>query len=424
MAESAPPLKRRTHSRSLNHFTRHCSQSLFLPCQLYIYLLRSQYFSHFSSILYPNHNTTIIMDVATSRSHSNAQSTISITTLKYLRRRVARLQNLHPYIKPSTTASSQTNLTVRRTRAATMVVVTVIPQRKAAVHTVKRRLHASPFSRATTSDLPSPFDFPIPTRSPTAFSSTPSHPVRFSLYTSPSRKVHHYLFGYGSLINSQSRLRTVSTPSTAIPAIVRGLQRAWSYNCSHTKSTYTAVGVTRVPESTTVTNGVLVPLERPEVELPMLDMRERHYVRELVTVKDVQLWEGEASFGDAHEVYVWVYTNPSSSSSTHSSAAITPAQRQSVTPHIPCCKSPIPQSYIDCIIAGCLMYGSEFTRQFICSTVGWDSGVWLNDRHADESIRKYVRNVACGEVDVVDPEVVDGLLKEAIPDAFKCRVEA
>ncbi|KAJ3055192.1 hypothetical protein HK097_011268 [Rhizophlyctis rosea] len=344
------------------------------------------------------------MDVAINRRQNITHSSIFTTTLKHLRRRVARLQNSNPYSKPNTIASS---LITSRTRAAkglanSMVVLAVIPQRKAAVHAVKRRLHASTSSRATTSDLPSSFDFPLP------------------LYTSPIRKARHYLFGYGSLINPQSRLRTVSTPTTAIPALVRGFQRAWSYNCSHTKSTYTAVGVTRVPDSTAVTNGVLVPLERPEVELPMLDMRERHYVRELVTVRDVQLWKGSSTLGDAHEVYVWIYTNSSSSHST----TTTRTQPLTQTPHIPCCNSPIPQSYIDCIIAGCLMYGAEFTRQFINSTIGWDSGVWLNDRHADESVRKYVRNVACGEVDVVDPEVVDGVLKEIIPEALKGRVEA
>ncbi|KAJ3046275.1 hypothetical protein HDV00_000088 [Rhizophlyctis rosea] len=367
-----------------------------------------------------------MIEATINRNNTRTYPSISTTTLKHLRRRVARLQNSNPYISPS--HSIPKTALKRSGRRPRSMVLAVVPQRKAAVHTVKRNLNASPF--ATLIDH-SATPIPSSTRRLAIASSEPQSitekPTHFPLYTPPTRKVSHYLFGYGSLINPQSRLRTVPTPTTAIPVVVRGLQRAWSYNCSHSKSAYTAVGVTRVADRSVVTNGVLVPIEQPELELPRLDVRERYYVRELVRLQDVEFWEGgsDALVSAGHDVYVWVYTNPSPSHPTTTPQANIPISTTlNRISHKPCRKSPIPQSYIDCIIAGCMMYGSEFTRQFVCSTLGWDSGVWLNDRHADESVRKYVPNVACGEVDVVDADVVDGLLKEVIPEAFMGRVDA
>ena len=42
-------------------------------------------------------------------------------------------------------------------------------------------------------------------------------------------------------------------------------------------------------------------------------------------------------------------------------------------------KFPIPQTYVDTCLTGCLEYSIEYAQQFLSSTTGW-SQYWLNDR--------------------------------------------
>ncbi|KAI8824845.1 uncharacterized protein EV422DRAFT_516375 [Fimicolochytrium jonesii] len=241
----------------------------------------------------------------------------------------------------------------------------------------------------------------------------------------PPKKPQHYLFGYGSLINPHSRLRTVRTPTHAIPAVVRGLHRSWSYKCA--RKSYTAVGVRRIPDSPTARcNGVLIPLSDPDTELRMLDEREKDYVRGTLRVEDIEILHfntppspptishpfGTTSTSPAAPVVVWVYELPPPSSRT--SACMRPA-----APHTPTPCTPIPQSYIDCILTGCLAIHPTFARLFIDHTAGWDSGPWINDRAACErSVKRYV-----GAEAERGAEEVDGLLREGVPESFSARVE-
>ncbi|KAI9324063.1 hypothetical protein DFJ73DRAFT_261831 [Zopfochytrium polystomum] len=80
--------------------------------------------------------------------------------------------------------------------------------------------------------------------------------------THPRNPTIHFIFGYGSLINPESRLRSLSKSHSPAPAVVvHGLLRSWSYNC---RDTYTAVGVTPVPRSAgALTTGVVLRLEKP-----------------------------------------------------------------------------------------------------------------------------------------------------------------
>src|ERR1700730_3075658 len=81
-----------------------------------------------------------------------------------------------------------------------------------------------------------------------------------------------YVFGYGSLINSESRAKT-GLSGAAIPVRVTGFQRAWNF--VDRKAGMTALGVVRREES--VTNGVLVSI--PAAQLPLFDRREGGYTR-------------------------------------------------------------------------------------------------------------------------------------------------
>ncbi|KAI8928958.1 hypothetical protein BC831DRAFT_446540, partial [Entophlyctis helioformis] len=107
-----------------------------------------------------------------------------------------------------------------------------------------------------------------------------------SLPSHPSTPTLHLLFGYGSLINPASRRRTFSKDTIGIPVAVRGFQRSWSYACPRRQ--YTAVAVERVAGRLPITNGVLIPVPEPHIDLPRLDDRERNYSRGVIDLDDVQ----------------------------------------------------------------------------------------------------------------------------------------
>jgi len=203
----------------------------------------------------------------------------------------------------------------------------------------------------------------------------------------PFSRVNHFIFSYGSLMNPQSRLRTIpsSANSFAMPVFVSGLRRSWSYNCLNR---YTAVGVDRVSDINSLVNGVLVPLSNPSQDLALLDKREADYIRTLVSFNDIYISTNNKildliplssipffeSFFE--NTVIWVYENPDcyDDSVDFESNSLVPS------PSVP-----IPQSYIDCILQGCLLYSESFARQFISLTYGWDcaeslDGSWLNDR--------------------------------------------
>lgn len=207
-----------------------------------------------------------------------------------------------------------------------------------------------------------------------------------------------FLFGYGSLISKESRLRTLQRESAAaIPCQVKGLQRSWSYKCP--KKSYTAVSVSRTSSDIT-TNGVLIPLSDPVNDLKELDSREFYYARGLVALEDIVLMpsissatanvkplphETEKRLPENATVYVYenhniLFENWNTNSK---SQTVLPVQ------HSPCAKFPIPQSYVDCILSGCLYYGEDFARDFVKSTHGWCYESFLQDRSLNSDCRKY-----------------------------------
>ncbi|KAJ3401401.1 hypothetical protein HDV05_000459 [Chytridiales sp. JEL 0842] len=262
-------------------------------------------------------------------------------------------------------------------------------------------------------------------------------------------KVHHYIFGYGSLINPQSRLRTLppppptttdSTPITStftstdpsIPVILKRYRRSWSYKCPF--QSYTAVSITPSPSPSDICNGVLIKLNNPTSDLQALDARERCYDRVLVNPSDIIPWNNSpnSSSSSLHTMtipenaLIWVYqTKPTNNHCT------------SLLEHEPCPKFPIPQTYIDTILSGLLnQFDPEFLKLFIRTTNGWtpshtdnknDSKTWwwFNDREAPKGVRRYVPSTEKGErgVDRKEWKVLDEFLRESVDGGLKGRVE-
>ncbi|XJO73775.1 hypothetical protein BDV3_004702 [Batrachochytrium dendrobatidis] len=229
----------------------------------------------------------------------------------------------------------------------------------------------------------------------------------------PNDTSRHYVFGYGSLINHKSRLRTFSEPTVAFPVSVKGLRRSWSYRCS--RRHYTAVAVKRCSDPSVKTNGVLIPINHPVNDLALLDDREKDYVRSIISLDDIEFYSeshkqqliSPTLYGQ--RVVIWLYEDPTG----HISTAKT---------HTPCIHCPIPQSYIDCMISGCLEFGIHFAQQFVASTDGWE-GTWLDDRFASDALKKYVQRREIGEVLVDETRIiVDWLLESLLPYQYASRL--
>lgn len=196
----------------------------------------------------------------------------------------------------------------------------------------------------------------------------------------------NFLFGYGSLINSESRKRTGQS-GIAVPVRVKGIQRQW--NLVVPSAALTGVGA--IAKEGSCCNGVIAPVS--ESELPKFDERElpHGYTRVLIKSEDIK----GLSRDQVPDGLIWTYL----------------AQK----PGAPSDANPITQSYIDVIISGCLDFNEKFAREFIESTSGWGSP-WVNDR----SDPRYIRAMP----QVLFANKIDSLLQEVVPDAFGKRISS
>lgn len=159
----------------------------------------------------------------------------------------------------------------------------------------------------------------------------------------------HYIFGYGSLICSDSRSRT-GISGDAHPVEVRGIQRRWSMHSPEWPATAVSAHHSRDHTS----NGVFFAVD--EENLSKFDAREQGYDR-------IQLpWHDVKSLNDQTlptAGVLWAY----------------------VGHHVgePGPDKPIMQSYLDVILNGCLDYSVEFAERFTQTTELWQHLV--DDRH-------------------------------------------
>lgn len=147
-----------------------------------------------------------------------------------------------------------------------------------------------------------------------------------------------YIFGYGSLMNSASRQLTGQT-SEATPAIAHGLCRYWG----KVDESYLLAPLV-VTKGDGIVNGVLLQLDSEQ--LSEFDHRERGYQR--IKLDHNAL---ESTLNLSTNDNVWIYITD-----------------QAIPP---CIVSPIMQTYVDTVLAGCLEVSDRFAQQFIDHTIGW-----------------------------------------------------
>ena len=188
----------------------------------------------------------------------------------------------------------------------------------------------------------------------------------------------HFIFGYGSLINTSSRNATAGKPTEAIPVRISaafGYVRSWN---ERSPSGYTSLGLRKphLDENASTINGVLYPADGDD--MTKFDARERHYTRLSIPKDAIQSvgWQRIPEQGQ-----IWVYVPvPQGNPPLHDLPE-------------PDADFPLLESYIDVVVEGALEYGPEFARELLETTTGW-SRFWLNDRELAHRPWVHNRNAA------------------------------
>ncbi len=222
----------------------------------------------------------------------------------------------------------------------------------------------------------------------------------------------NFIFGYGSLINSQSRNATAAAPIPAIPARVSaafGYLRTWN---DRSASGFTALGLRRPSpgEPARTFNGVLYPVDGDDMS--KFDAREKGYVR--VEIPPVQIeavgWQPLPAAG---RVWVYVPEKPASEGGSGEPGVGLPG---------PDADFPLLESYIDVVVEGGLEYGPEFAREILETTDGWNR-YWLNDRELAR--RPWVRDPNALRVDAIigkAPAAATLMKGRLFPEDFAARL--
>jgi cation transport regulator ChaC len=209
--------------------------------------------------------------------------------------------------------------------------------------------------------------------------------------------MRHFIFGYGSLIERESRLRTSEAADEVFPVHLSGYTRGWWARTGVPGLSTTFLGCLEAGKlggDENGVNGVIYPVE--EDHLGLVDHREQGYVRKRVRLDLVQDYTDALSPDDAVWVYVNDFENPADIEDNSPSATF-----------------PIVQSYVDICINGCLEIEDafpeakrrDFVGDFIRSTVGWNTW-WVNDRIYPR--RPFIYRPNAYEI--------DALLREHLPD--------
>jgi len=175
----------------------------------------------------------------------------------------------------------------------------------------------------------------------------------------------NFIFGYGSLIEDESRQRTTPSARDAWPAKVSGIRRGWWARGAESGLTTTFLGAIADPAAKC--NGVIYKVSAEE--LAATDRRESAgYQRCRIETDKIKMLDGRT---DPLAGVVWAYIN------------LFPPDK--IGDNLATPQFPIVQSYVDICIHGCLEVegryptASGFTQDFIDQTDEW-SRYWINDR--------------------------------------------
>jgi len=182
----------------------------------------------------------------------------------------------------------------------------------------------------------------------------------------PSSTKQNYIFGYGSLIEDESRMRTTPAARDAWPVNVGGIRRGWWARGDKSGLTTTFLGA--LDDLRSACNGVIYQVSAAEIIAT--DQRESAgYTRCEIPPGQIKMLDGRSQPPDG---VFWAYIN-----------LIPPDQLDN---NLPSPQFPMVQSYVDICIHGCLEVEAKypktaagFTQELIKLTDAW-SRYWVNDR--------------------------------------------
>jgi len=185
---------------------------------------------------------------------------------------------------------------------------------------------------------------------------------------------NQYIFGYGSLVESQSRARTSPAALYAFPANVAGIKRGWFDQVGGVSLSCTYLGAVRDPNFNC--NGVIFQVSQQQLDA--FDQRETGYNRERIDQKDITMLNGSQSAPDGD---VWFYANKTKRYASQ--------------------ECPIVQSYVDICLNGCLELEATypmakqaaFAETFLKTCSDWTK-YWVNDRIYPRRAFIYVPNAS------------------------------
>lgn len=183
-----------------------------------------------------------------------------------------------------------------------------------------------------------------------------------------------FIFGYGSLVESQSRARTSPSALYAFPANVAGIQRGWFDQVGGVSLSTTYLGAVADPNSNC--NGVIFQVSQQQLDV--FDQRETGYKRKEIDRSKITMLNGS---GAAPEGDIWFYANK---------------EKRFASPEFP-----IVQSYVDICVNGCLELEATypqakeagFAETFLKTCSDW-SKYWVNDRIYPRRAFIYVPNAS------------------------------
>src|ERR1044071_2799614 len=111
-----------------------------------------------------------------------------------------------------------------------------------------------------------------------------------------------FIFGYGSLVESQSRARTSPSALYAFPAKVAGIKRGWFDQVGGVSLSTTYLGA--VPDPDSECNGVIFQVSQQQLDA--FDQRETGYDRKKIDGDCITMLNGS---GSAPAGDIWFYAN-------------------------------------------------------------------------------------------------------------------
>lgn len=183
--------------------------------------------------------------------------------------------------------------------------------------------------------------------------------------------VEQYIFGYGSLLDTKDRNRSISDITgkhdnrVVLPAVIHGFERGWWNRGIPIGYSTTVCGIRK--NENAHCNGVIFSVT--DEELARFDQREGSYNRTEISASQLVWVTGEEAEHLLKPSTIWTY--------------LPKVERN----HLPDEQYPIIQSYVDMCINGCLELEDAFpeakekafARLFIQTTQDWNEH-WVNDR--------------------------------------------